>query len=334
MSIQILTESHAPHLTASTVSVVTKYIMDTNDFYNGFGRATLCDGTLVNANFILPSIGMKYVQYYFLPQLVGYWQDVVLGDITSEKTSAHDFGSIDNSSWDLDKKIVVTYSWSNTAKKDIITANDQSSIRFDITTNTQLETTDLIIQVGEGGTIRYAPDVFFTQTNPDIIFYSTDDDGNPKSTNKGPYNSASESFKRYHRDNNESPAHEKYTTQTVLTVTLYSKNNYFFLLSDSLNKINSVDFMANPYSKREQRLQEKGRSPTFQATDIATQDDSGKWLFYDYTKTESGIDLYKYEMFFLYKHDQWVDWFGAEVDEYLAIDMYAVLLNPMFNTGI
>lgn len=340
MSIQVLTDSHMPHLTPSTVSVSTKYVMDINDFFNGYGVVTLCDGTVVNTRFLLPSIGMKYIQYYYLPQLLGYWQDVVLGDITTEKTNARSLELIDTTGWDLDKKIIVTYTWSNTAKKDIITANDQSSVRFNIETNTQVELTDLIIATD--GTVTSAAHTFFTLKNPDIILYVSD----TESDDRGPYTAPLDSeggtagadekasLQRHHRDNNESPAHEKHTTQTILTVTAYSKNNYFFLLSDNINKINSVDFISNPYSEREQRLQSKDRFPTYEFTDIASQDDTEKWLFYDYTKVESGIDLYKYDFFFLYKTDAWTSWYGSDVDEYVKIDFNATLLTPMFNTGI
>jgi len=332
MSIRILTDSHIPHITASNISVPTSYLMTINDFYNGYGVALNADGTTYNSNFILPQIGTKYIQFYFLNNLTDtFWSDVVLTDITGNKTTAQSPGDNDTSSWDLDKMVEIIYTWSNSGKKDIVTPGDPSSMKFELTTNTQIETTDLVVDaVVDPGKQYLASDLYFSEKNPTIYIYGNEGE---EPVDKGPYEDATDAEKRYHRENNDSPPHEVYATNTILTVTAYSKKNYTWLLTDNLNKINSKDFLANPYTTRESRLIAKGRLQTADYTDIATQDDSYKWLFHDFLKTESGIDMYKYTFTFLYNPDTWRDFYGALVTEYEEID-FTVMLNNLFNIGV
>ena len=334
MSIIFLQDSHVPHVTKDVNDLRTSYIMTKNDFFNGFGVLLASDGvTVLNNNFRLPTIGDKYIVYHFLGSLAGtLWEDLVLNDITLDLKTSRDTSVIDNNFFGIDNHIVIVYTWSNGGEKDSITPNDQSSMEFEIETNTELVTTDLIIDTA--GTQSLASHEYFTTKNPTVFFYSTNDDGDPTATDKGKYNTLDEEWQRYHRDNNESPSHEVYTTKTILTVTTYSKRNYNFLLSDNLNKINNTDFIVQNYNRRDQRLLDKGKQPTSQFTDIATVDDSYRWLFFDFNKSEHAIDIYKYDLFFLYKPDKWTTWFDSTVDEYEQINMYETLLAPQFNTGI
>jgi hypothetical protein len=336
MPIRIDTDSHMPHITGSNISIPTTYYMNINDFYNGFGTAINGQGQVVSTQFPLPTVGSKYINYYFLPNLIGtYWEDIVLNDITCVKTTGRDVDAEDFSGWDLDKIMRVTYTWTNAGKKDIVTPGDQSSMKFDTETNTQLETTDLVFDVDFPNDLpQLASHLFFNDRNPDIIVYSTDSEGNPTSENEGPYDVADTALQRYHRENNDSPSHELYTTNTVLTVTAYSKNNYTYQINDKLNYINSADFLSDTYGAREYRLGKKNKQPTTKKNDIDSHDDTWQWRFHDYTKTESGIDLYKYEMVFHFKVDTWAEWYGVEVQEYKTMNFFAELLTPLFNQDI
>jgi hypothetical protein len=317
--------------------------MNINDFYSGYGVAVNGAGDVVNANFILPSIGMKYIQYHNLSLLIGtFWEDVVLNDISSAKTTAQSPGDFDVSGWDLDKMVEVQYTWSNNGKKGIIVPDDASSLKFEIDTTTQLSTTDLIIDVvggimpdpedpfTAGGSVKGDPHLashlYFMEKNPTIYKWVTDA-GVP--LNLGPYVDATIGQQRYHRTENEAPAHEVYGTQTILTVTGYSKNNYMYDYSKNLNKINNTDFLASPYDKRELRLAAQGKLPTYDATDLATLDDSYMWLFYDFTKTEHSIDIYKYELFFLFKPTAWTTYFDVIVTEYEEVEFQSLLIDPL-----
>ena len=333
MSIQILEGSHTTHITPSVITVTTKYLMNIGDFYAGWGIAMDGYGNIINTNFRLPTIGDKYIYYHYLSDLVGtFWEDVVLSDITEERKTAIDTQSVDYSAgWDLTRKTEVTYTWSNSGKKDIVVPGDESSLKFTLKTNTEIETTDVIIDSVTGVETK-ASDLYFTKQNPTIYFTNVDDEGNSTTTSKGAYVGNTAAWKKYHRDNNESPAHEIYKTSTILTVTAYSKNSYTFYLSDNINKINSIDFLEVPYVKRENRLSSKNKGPTYKYTDIYTQDDTEKWLFYDFSKDEFGGDLYKYELYFLYNKNKWTTWYGSTVNEYSKIDFYSVLLDPLFDT--
>lgn len=343
MAIYFSSDSHLPHITGSNIDVSTQYFMDRESYFAGVGQLIDNTGNIIDSNFILPTIGTKYIDYYFLSNLVGtYWEDIVLNDITPEHTTAKNVVDpvISDQGWDLNKMVLITFTWTNTAQKDIVTPGDQSSIKFVLDTNTQLETTELVLDV-DGGTTYLASDLFFTKTDPIMYYYFNDDNGDPQSESRGNYTdtgpeSAAErrAFRQYHRQNNDSPSHEVYTTNTILIVTIYSKWSANYSLCDNQNKINSEDFLNEIYGLRETRLNSKGRQPTDAGNDLNVEDDTFRWLFDDYTKVESGIDMYKYELIFKYKPDLWTKWYGSNVNEYEQINFKTVLLDPLFNTGI
>jgi hypothetical protein len=307
--------------------------MDTDDWYNGFGELFDNNGNLINANFILPTVGDSYIDYYFLPNLAGtYWADVVLNDASEDRKAAKDVGAIlGNNGWDLGRKTLLTFTWTNTGLKDVVTPGDESAMKFELETNVQLEQTDLVIR-NIDGVVKLASHLWFTEKDPDIIFYFTDDDGNPDSTNQGPYDGNTTAWQRYHRENNESPAHEVYTTNTILTITAYSKFNFTFLMADHVNSVNDRDFYIQPYNERNARLASKNKKPTDGANDLLTVIDTGRWRFHDYTHTESASQIHKYSMVFHYQPTKWNEWYGSTTDEYPEIDLYDTLIKPFYNT--
>ena len=372
MSIQISTESHLPHITGRVITVQTKYIMDINDFYNGYGVATTCaEQTIENPNLILPSIGTKFIQYHYLSNLTGtYWDDVVLGDITTEKTTARNASWVDTSGWDLNKKVLVTYTWSNASGKDIIVPGDQSSLEIDIKTSLESEDSPYIIDVDTGDAERVAWK-YFNMYNPDIILDDPDD--SESTINYGPFRLpdglVAPTYDPYVANDNDKivrlqndwieakplPAREKYKGKTILSIKGYSKYNLSYGLSENINTINDQDFLLTPYEKRETRLQLKGKLPTDNGNDLITLDDTARWRFYDYEKTEFGIDGYAYTLFFEYRPERWdrlLKQYPAPtlpattgpgdataiaanvINEYKSIDFYSILLTPLFNTGI
>lgn len=335
MSIKFLKDQgHLPHVTGSNISIQTKFLMDVNDYFNGIG--TLIDDQGIEIeDWILPTIGDKYIDFYFLDNLIGtYWEDVVLTDVTPDKTTARNTTDpvIVIGGWDLNAKVAVTFTWSNSGLKDIVTPGDESSMKIELQQNVQLETTDLIVN-HDSGVVTSAADKYFEEKNTDIIFYSTDDNGQPTSENLGSYVGNTLENKHYHIQNNAYPAHEVYTTNTVLFITLYSKFNFNYLFADNENSVNNKDFLQQPYNERNARLAFKNKRPTDGANDLISVNDTGRWRFHNVVHTESGIDIHKYVLEFHYKQDKWNIWFGVSSDEYPVIDMYDTLIKPFFTTG-
>lgn len=333
MSIRFISPSHESHITSSTITVTTQYLMDSNDFYRGFGELIDCDGNILNSDFPLPGIGQKYNQYYFLEEQTGtMWDDVVLNDITESRNNARD-GNLpfDTSGWNKDTMTLVTFLWTNNGEKDAVTPGDPSSTKFEVETNTNIITTNSYKKDGDELPIIFA-DLYFKSFNPEIFIDTVDDEGDPITKSLGNYVGNTLVNQKWHIDHNDSPPHEVYDTQSILKVTLYSKNNFAYLYNDNLKKINSVDFLTVAYNRREQRLLDKNRVPTFEASDITSVDDTFRWLFFDYSKTEHSIDIYKYELFFIYKADTWKKWYGSDVDEYInPINFNNVLIEPTYN---
>lgn len=355
MSINVLRESHEPHITGSVTDVSTKYRMDFRDFARGWGAATLCDGTIINPVWSLPTIGMKYIQFYDIPGLIGtQYDDVVLTDITTEKTGGRTQEFFDFSGWDLDKSIDVVFTWTNSGRKDIIVPGDQSSLQIDTKVSLDLVQTDWIVDADTGvatsATIR-----FFWAYNPEIIL--EDEDDSTKDINYGPYrlpdgltspadDEEIHSLQRRYREVNEKFPYETYVSKTIVEITGYSKYNLSFGLSEYLDTINDRDFLMTPYEKREIRLQSKNRQPTDAGNDLIALDDTAKWRFASHEKEEFGIDGYKYKLTFEYNKNRWdrlvkqCAWMDSEaidaitINDYPKIDFYTLLMSPLFNTGI
>lgn len=330
MSIRFLAKSHETHITGTGISVKTQYVMDVDDFMAGFGTLILPDSGSVE-NFTLPTIGDRYIDYHFDSGLDGcFWESVVLNDITEQRTTGREAGStLGTEGWGRGTQTILTYTWTNTGAKDYVCPGEATSMKFDIETNTEIIQSDLIINFVTGVQTSAAHE-YFTGKNPDVTYYIVGDDGKTTGTVEGSYNSVTDGDRRYHRENNESPTHEVYNTKTILRVTLFSYINFSYLLSDNLSAINNIDFFEVAYNFREAALVAKNKKASDGGNDLITNDDTFKWLFYDYSKEQFGVSGYKYVLYFLYKPDTWKKFFGRDVAEYAEIDFQNTLILPFF----
>lgn len=329
--IQMISGSHQTHITAGVITVTTQYVMDVEDYYRWWGNLYDADGVTYLYDFYLPRIGDNYILYYNIyTSTETFWNDIVLTDISEDRQKAYSSTWFDTTGWEGHLKTLVTFTWSNTGKKDMIVPGDPSCFRFFVETNTEVSTVNLIhdVDTGAGTEVK---DTYFTQKNPSVIHYYEDDDGNEQSETIGNYNSVSAYWKNYYRENNDAPEKEVYHTKTILTATLYSRYNYQFLMSDNINKINSTDFLQDVNNAREVRLLAKNKLYTYEDSDLSTVNDTERWLFFDYTITEMANNIYQYDLYFLYKPDKWTRWYGATVNEYSKINFYTALIYPFIN---
>lgn len=343
MSIQILSDSFQEHRTVDSIEVVTRYIMSKNDYYRGWGDLYNSDWTFLYTMY-LPYEGDNFGIYYNTT----YLDNCVLVDITTEstETSTEDFDNegIDYSGFDYHKKIIVTYTWSNSGEADTKRKNEASSwkIRFDTTLDSKTVDTFIHHSADEADTtkVKYEwANVYLTNTNPDIVLGEDYNEVN-EGDSHGAYNDCTDlALKRkYINEVKESiPQLEHREPHTTATITAYSSVIKGADLAKYIGKVNNADIMYRIYNARELALIEKGKLKGYDSNDWLNANDEGLWMFTDWSMEDLSNGFYEYELTFEYNPIGWNNYveytdgslLTITTNQYEPIDFYTIIFAGM-----
>ncbi|MCK4260428.1 MAG: hypothetical protein KAX49_15740 [Halanaerobiales bacterium] len=344
MSIQILSDSFKEHRTVDSMDVTTRYMMSMNDYYNGYGNLYNSDWTFMYEMY-LPWEGDNYGLYYDTL----YLNDCVLVDISMEPTEAvtneFDGEGIDTSGFDEHKKVIVTYTWSNSGEADARRKNEASSWKFRYDTNLEYKNVDTFVYHTTDGEkslkLKYEwSHVYLTALNPNIKMTITDAEGADEEKDYGAYNSADDAIKRKYIDTIKDtiPQLERREPHTTCTVTAYSSYVQGANLAEYVGSVNSLDFANRVYTQREEALITKNKMPSYDANDWLNKIDAGLWMFLDWSMNDLGNGFYEYELTFEYNVRGWNKYYeyideeteiNINTNQYQTIDFYNVIFNGM-----
>lgn len=323
MSIKILAKSFSEHRTIENTTVTTSYQMTWEDYYNGIGDLIDVHKNLIAANFRLPWEGDHFSTYYNTT----YLNDIVLTDISMEPTQGI-VNPFDLSGQDLDKEVIVIYTWSDEGRQDRPRGDEASSwlIRFDTTLESKSLGTYRSTVAGArdpDGVLRTWANQYLTQFNPNMLML----DDNNEEVDYGPYNDGEESRQQKYAEfvANDIPEMEYRIPHTTVTLTAYSNFLIGKTIADNLGSINSVDFLGPIFSKKEEALLAKNKLPGYSSNDWLDGDDSGKWLFID-EETEDMGSYFQHDFTFEYNPNRW-NWYS---DELTSLDVF---IYPSINFG-
>lgn len=316
MPIKILKKSFAEHRTIDSITTSIQLQMTWQDYYNGFGELVVgADETdIINSNYILPFEGDSYGIFF----QTNYLSSLVLTDITMEPTTARVFTNpVDLTKQDLDKEVVITYTWSNQGANDTKRVDEASS--WKISYETTLEVIGLDNYVGSvAGTKFYWPDKYLTVLNPQVVLTKLDSDGNEEevgSPTYGLYNTESTAIKKRYIDSirEEIPVVQKRIPKTTCTVRAYSRDVKGFELTQLIGKVNSVDFLEFVYTRKEEALIAKNKLPGYNANDWININDAGLWMFIDWEMEDMGNGFFQYDFTFEFDGIGWNKYADADV---------------------
>lgn len=321
MSIQILSDSFNEHRTVDSIEVTTKYIMSSNDYLRGWGDLYDSEWNFLYTMY-LPWEGDNFGLYYNTT----YLADCLLVDITTENTQgvtdSFDAEGTDESGFDYHKKIIVTYSWSNSGEADTKRKNEASSWKIRYDTTLDFKSSYTYIDSVTDQKFDWA-DKYLTAKNPTIKMTKTDSDGEEEEVDYGAYNSASDSIKQKYIDTirDTIPQLDIREPHTTCTATTYSSNVAGSTLATYVGSVNSEDFLKYIYTKKEEALIAKNKLESYDENDWIEADDSGKWMFIDWSMNDLGSGFYEYEYTFEYNKNGW-NYYFEYVDGENDIELY------------
>jgi hypothetical protein len=336
MSIKILKKSFTEHITVKNTVIETAYQMTWEDYYNTIGDLVDQNKDLITANFHLPYIGDSFDVYYS----TGWLTNAVLVDISMEATNAL-VEEFDTTLQDLDREVIVTYTWSNDGDIDTQSRNEAGSwkIRFDTT----LETVGLDNYVGSvDGTKFFWANKYLTELNPQVVLTKLDDDGAEEEVGAptyGLYNTESTAIKKKYIDSirDEIPIVQKRTPRTSCTVTAFSSEIKGGTLVELIGKVNSVDFLQFVYQQRDAARTAKNKTIKSTGNSFIGGDDTGKWMFVDWDMEDIGNDFFEYTFIFEYDKIGWNTYADADMTLdvllYKTENFYNAILLGMDNTS-
>lgn len=344
MSIKILAKSFGEHRTIDATTVTTSYSMAWEDYYNGVGDLVDVNGDIITTFFYLPWEGDSFSIYYNTNYLLG----VVLTDITMEPTNGL-INPFDTTGNDLDKEVIIVYTWSNEGSADTKRNNEASSWKIRYNTTQEERSIDNYTDVLTGDTVVWAHK-YYTNTNPDMIMEDDEDLGAYTDAAghvaAGPPTGIQQSFIDFTID--RVPELTRTYNKTVVNITAYSSDVKGATLSALLNKINQYDLLQNLYTQKELALIEKNKLPGYDQNDWINADDTNKWKFIDWDMEDLGNSFFEYVFYFEYNDGERSDgagtWdrvfdpnfpenFGAlhyiQTDRYEEVDFYDLIFKGM-----
>lgn len=334
MSIKYVSPSFEEQVDLDNLTITVTARMTWEDYYNGFGDLVNQDGEIQVSNYSLPFLGDNYSIYFNTV----YNKSAVLTNINTEGTEGRDV-VFDNTFQDLDKTVIVDYTWSDNGASDAKRLNEASSwkIRYETTLN-EVSVDTYIAAIGEdtGKKIIWA-EKYLDQLDPTI---SIELPGGYT----GAYSGGSANDKKEYRDAiaNEIPELIKRTPRITVTLTAYGSEIKAFTYAKSVGKVNSTNFLGRVYSQKELALLEKNKLPSYDANEWLNVTDEGHWLFIDWAMDDLGNGFFQYDLTFEFEDLQrptpdgeWNRFFETdivgfiELDMYDKIDFYDVLLSGM-----
>ena len=332
MSIKFLTRSFEEHRTVDSITVTTMYQMTWEDYYNGVGDLVDGNNDLITTDFYLPWEGDNFGIYYS----TSYLSDCVLTDISMEATDSV-IEAFDSTLQDLDREIVVVYTWSNDGDSDTKRLNEASSWKIRYETTMETITLDAYIDsIGETGSVRYWPNQYYTELNPDIKGTKTGSDGKKVAVNYGKYNDNDEALQNLFIDatRDRIPEIIVRVPKTTCIITTYGSFVQGNKLAQLVGTVNDRDFLQYVYQQKEAALSAKNKQASYTDNDWIGGDDNGQWLFVDWDMEDTGNGFFEYTFYFEFDKEGWNAYADAEIgiiylDIYKEADFYNQILLGM-----
>ena len=219
--------------------------------------------------------------------------------------------TVDVNDTGINKLVIVTYTWTNTGTSDTIRVNEASSWKIEF--DTSLEVQDLqsyykyndINDPKAGGEPTDWRIEYYTE-----VFGSA-------------YTSLSEEETVLFHQNHEPPPLSVRYPRTICKIKTYSSYLYSLALSSALGRINAYDFLPKIFEVKEAALVVKNKNSSYDYCDyLINGDDTGRWLFLDFTIGERSNALYEYNFSLEYKYEGWNVDHGITTNKYPAMDFY------------